>query len=78
MLLVVCGLKRYVLSLNQSYIFCKTKANSVIAKENTVATMIQYDISRLRAVTYNEKLPINLLYISRSEQRYYSEVNDTA
>ena len=41
------------------------------------ATTIQYDVFRLRTVTYCENLLINLMYVSKSEYRLYLEVNYT-
>ena len=37
------------------------------------ASMIQYDIFKLSAVTYRENLP-DLLYISRSQQRFFFSI----
>ena len=42
-----------------------------------VATTIQYDVFKLRTVTYCENLLINLMYVSKSECRFYLEVNYT-
>ena len=41
------------------------------------ATTIQYDVFKLRTVTYCENLLINLMYVSKSECRFYLEVNYT-
>ena len=69
-LLVMCGVERFTLSLNQSTsltfnVSLKIEAIYVSPK----ATIIQYCTFRLWTVTCSENLP----YISKSECRFYSE-----